>query len=204
MKPEACSQFYDFTKRFEGECAWMYLDVLGLVTTGCGNLIDPIGLALGLPWKIGEYRATEQEIRDSWNFVKSRDDLKLRGGGVYADLTDLRLSDTSIRALVTDKMLEMESILRVRFPGWEDLPWQAQLATLSLAWACGPRFRFPKFELALNAMDFYTCAVECRINEVGNPGIIPRNAANKQLFLEAAHSEEPPTTPDTPLAKAEE
>ena len=47
--------FRAFTLPLEGEIAWMYLDTLGLVTVGLGNLIDPVELALELPFV---YRAT--------------------------------------------------------------------------------------------------------------------------------------------------
>jgi hypothetical protein len=38
------------TAPLEGVCTWPYLDSRGLVTTGIGDLVDPIELALPLPW----------------------------------------------------------------------------------------------------------------------------------------------------------
>ena len=74
-----------------------------------------------------------------------------------------------------------------RFPDLPTWPASAQLAVLSLAWACGPGFRFPKTEAAIRTQDWATAAEEGVINSVGNPGVIPRNKANRQLFLAAAH-----------------
>lgn len=217
MKPEVAAQFPGFTERFEGHCSWLYCDVKGLVTTGRGNLVDaspgpnPEASALVLPWLNADGSgASHSDIEAAWHAVKARQDLKLHGGGAYKLLTTIRLSEAAIDALTTSKMLEMESELKARFAGWEDMPAPAQLGVLSMAWACGPAFHFPKFEAALRAGDFYTCALECRMDETGNPGLIPRNAANRALFLKAAGQivtpsasiafvpASPDTTPDAP------
>src|SRR4029453_7562541 len=42
--------FLAFSRPLEGRVPWMYLDIKGLVTTGVGNLIDPVGLASKLPF----------------------------------------------------------------------------------------------------------------------------------------------------------
>ncbi|HVF90038.1 MAG TPA: hypothetical protein VNH22_08215, partial [Blastocatellia bacterium] len=39
---------------------------------------------------------------------------------------------------------------------------------------------------ACNKLDFDAAAENCKISEVGNPGVIPRNKANKRLFQNAA------------------
>lgn len=181
--------FPEFTETFEGHVSFPYCDVKGLVTVGRGNLIDPVSTAAHLPWTINGQAASMQGILSGWNAVKARQDLKLRGGMAYLGVSALRLSDEAIDDLTTSKVLEMETHLKSRFGEvWDSLPSDAQLGVLSLAWACGPAFSFPKFESALLAKDFSTCAVECQMNVAGNPGLIPRNAANAQLFVNAANS----------------
>jgi GH24 family phage-related lysozyme (muramidase) len=123
--------------------------------------------------------------------VKARQDLVLHGGGAYASLTQARLTNAAVDDLTRSKAGEMEAHLVQRFANWDDLPADAQLGTLSLAWACGPAFNFPTFAAALTRGDFATCAVECQMNAVGNPGLIPRNSANKALFLAAAQGGDP-------------
>jgi len=54
-----------------------------------------------------------------------------------------------------------------------------------MAWACGPWFRFPALVVALQEKDFARAVKECTINPVGNPGIPPRNVANKRLYMNA-------------------
>lgn len=55
-----------------------------------------------------------------------------------------------------------------------------------MSWACGAGFHFMQLERALRAQDFSTAARECTISEAGNPGIIPRNKANRILYRNAA------------------
>src|SRR5207244_2818316 len=57
--------FLAFSRPLEGRVPWMYLDIKGLVKTGVGNLIDPVGLALKLPFvhKADGSPASEVEIR---------------------------------------------------------------------------------------------------------------------------------------------
>lgn len=73
-----------------------------------------------------------------------------------------------------------------RFPEIESWPGDAQLATISMSWACGPAFHFPSLELALRAKDFVIASTQCTINPTGNPGVVPRNAANRILYVNAA------------------
>lgn len=179
--------FVDFTAPLEGVVPWMYLDVKGLVTTGIGNLVDPMSMALGLPWRRANGTpATVDEIAAEWQRVKG-DPHAAKLGHKYAQrITTLRLSDAGVHELVMGKLDANDALLRKRFPGWELWPADAQLATHSMAWACGPAFRFPRLEDSLRALDFRTAAVECRMDETGNPGLRPRNVANRLLYLNAA------------------
>ncbi len=187
MREEARAAFLPFTKPLEGVCPWMYLDVKGLVTTAIGDLIDTPDEALSLPWLRSDGSpATRREIAGEWSYVKSRQDMRLGGGGAFAAVTYLRLDDDGVAQVVGRTLDRMDHQLATRFPEYEDWPWQAQLATLSMAWACGAAFHFPHLEAALLAQDFARASAECTIREEGNPGVIPRNRGNRALYLEAA------------------
>lgn len=188
MKTSVQNNFASFSVRFEGRLTFMYLDITNLVTTGIGNLIDPIGLALSLPWQVGGTPSSESEITDAWNTVKSRTDLSHSGGGAFGGVTNLRLTNDDVDALVASKAAGMETSLKSRAPfaDFDDWPADAQLGLLSMAWAMGPLFNFPKFQGFCAALDFRSAADECRISEIGNPGVIPRNDANQALFRSAA------------------
>lgn len=195
MKMSVHAGFNAFTEKFEGWPkagigALMYLDVKGLVSTGIGNLIDPIELALPLPWRKPDgSRASRAEITSAWITVKARQDLKLRSWKNFVGLTDLRLTDDDVRLFVVRRLMENEAILRKRFPEFDTWPADAQLGVLSLAWAAGAYFRFPEFLSAANSFppDYRTMARESHLDETGPMGAIRhRNRANLILFLNAA------------------
>lgn len=186
MRPVVRDRFVEFTAPLEGVVPWMYADIKGLVTTGIGNLIDPISHALALPWANPDGDpALESEIRVEWNRVKVSQTAAKLGHRYAQRITTLRLSDAAIQDLVSGKLSQFEAHLIKRFPLWESWPACAQLATLSIAWACGPAFRFPALQAALERGDFMAASLACSISTAGNPGIVPRNARNRVLYRNA-------------------
>lgn len=186
MREAARHAFIPFTAPLEGVVPFMYLDVKGLVTTAIGNLIDSPAEACALPWKWKDGRvASKQDVIDEWNRVKAAQDMKMRGGMAYKGITNLRLDSQGIEQVVSWRLRTNEEILLQRFPAFARWPSDAQLATHSLAWACGPHFRFPLLERALRAEDFSIASLECHMNETGNPGLKPRNVANKIMYRNA-------------------
>jgi GH24 family phage-related lysozyme (muramidase) len=193
MYPSVLSSFVSFTQKFEGFLDFMYLDVKGLVTIGYGNLIDPIDEALALTFEAKANPGTPvsaDAVRAEWNVVKSRTDLKLRGGVIYGTITKLQITRPSLDALMQRKLGAFESILTQRFPTFGTWPADAQLGAMSMSWAMGPAFTgtWPKFTEACLAGDWNGAADNCKMNDVGNPGLKPRNAANDTLFRNAAQA----------------
>jgi GH24 family phage-related lysozyme (muramidase) len=129
--------------------------------------------------------ATEDQIRVEWCRVKSGG-FALRGWRAAAKGAKLKLTDASLDALTVGRMTANDVILAKRFDGWEELPANVQLAVHSVAWACGVYFKFKNFQAAIAKRDWKTCADECQMSAVGIPGLVPRNAADKKLFLAAA------------------
>lgn len=202
MKQSVSDIFPGFSMRFEGRLNFMYLDIKGLVTTGIGNLIDPFSTAKNLPWrpKAEPGRdATPGEIEADWRLVKSDPNrLSQRGGRFFSSLTTLELSDDAVDDLVRHKLSEMEIFLvnRSEFSDFENWPADAQLALLSMAWAMGPAFRFPKFQAACAVQDFLAASEQSKMNDTNNPGLKPRNIANRQLFLSAVDVQNGLLSPD--------
>jgi hypothetical protein len=202
MRSSVLSTFPSFTAGFEGRLSYMYTDVKGLVTTGVGNLIDPIGAALGLPWKNNSdgSAASQDEIIQEWNTVKSAWP-GVQSTGDHA-ITQLHLDPADIDALVASKAQQNDTFIRGQFAGYDNWPGDAQLAIHSMAWAQGANFAgWPHLSAALNAQppDFMTAAGppgdpsadtstrgQAWLNDTGNPGLRPRNLANKILFQNAA------------------
>jgi hypothetical protein len=196
MQSAVRSVWREFNEPLEGLTDWMYLDVKGLVTTGMGNLIDPVEAALGLTWRTADQTITTPDVvQNEWNQIKS--DLRLVHLGAQAArrVATLHLSDADIEALILDKLDHDEAILKANpaFADFDDWPADAQLGLLSMGWAMGPGFgpRFPHFSCACAAGDFATAAQDCAISTAGNPGVAARNAANRQAFLFAAGASDP-------------
>ena len=114
-------------------------------------------------------------------------------------MTTLHLSDAAIEHLIQKRLLNNEGFLRQRFPAWDSWPADAQLGTMSNAWAAGPLWKAPRFDQACKNLDFDfaagpigdanldpTCRGEAWLNDTGNPGLRPRNLANKVCFWNAA------------------
>ena len=143
---------------------------------------------MNLPWCHGgdpSNPADDDAIEKGWNAVKSMP--PALSWTAYQGITDLRLTSQAIDQLVRTKCAENEADLCQRIGNWALLPADAQLGVLSMAWACGPWFNFPKFMAAIKMADYVTCIVECRMDETGNPGLVPRNRANAALFAAAAN-----------------
>lgn len=198
----------------------MYLDTLGLVTTGRGNLIDPVTPALALPWQMAlpggalGVLATHDQVVGEWMRIKALQSMKMRGGGAFAAVTTLRLSPEAVNNLTWGKLLENEEMLRRSFPNLENWCADAQLALFSMAWAMGAGFAhlFPTFTSQVNGGHYLLCAGppgDARIDLAArgsswmrdgdpgqttpnkNPGLRPRNLANKVLWTNAQYSQDP-------------
>lgn len=187
IRPSVRRAFIPFSSPLEGVISHLYLDVLGLVTCAIGCLVDPVSLCLDLPWKRADGSpATRDEIAAEWATIKAAKGLATAGHKAAAKLCKLHLTADGVAQVVEKKLDATARELARRFPGFAELPADAQLGLLSMAWAMGANFRFPKFQAAIEQRDFERAAAECTIREAGNAGVIPRNIANRQLFRNAA------------------
>jgi hypothetical protein len=204
MFPSGLPAYLKMSKKFEGLLPWPYVDNHkdengnpdGLVTTGMGNLIDPVGRMLSLPWRhgIGGPLASQQEVIAAFNAVK-HSGMNEAGGGNQGHLTDLRLNDEDIQNLIQSKIQENEKTLRQRVPRYDSLPVEVQIVLNSMAWAMGANFKYPKFLGYINqpVPNFKAAADECYMPDNKeknlkfppklNPGLRPRNIANQILLI---------------------
>ena len=179
-----------FSTKFGGYLRAYMVSVKNIITTGMGNLVDPVGQATGLPWVNSDgSAATQAQITAAWNAVKARTDLNQKGGKAYASVTTIRLTDAGIDQLIQSRLQSNETILKKNYPGFDNWPADAASWPIhSMAWAMGPAFKFPKFAKDVNAdpPDFTSAATDGQMNATGNRGLVPRNTANNKLFLNAA------------------
>lgn len=187
MRDSVRAAFVDFSARFEGVVPWLYVDVKGLVTVGIGNLVDPIQMAMPLPFvRPDGSPADRAEIAAEWLRVKNYPNAAKLGHRAVEHVAQLRLTTGGVHDLVAGKLAQFDAQLTRRFRDFQAWPADAQLATLSMAWACGAAFNFPRLVVALVGGDFSAATKLCHIDETGNHGLRPRNVANATLYRNAA------------------
>ncbi len=187
MRPEILERWQAWNDPFEGTVYTFYNDVKGLTTIGVGDLCNTVGEAMALDMVRDDgVSASPSEIAQEWHRVHDDPAFAKAGWIAAARGATCRLTKAGVAKLVAGKLAQMDAYLAKRFPEWEEWPWQAQMAVLSMSWACGPAFHFPHFEMALRTQDWGMAAAECHMDETGNPGLKPRNAANVELFKSAA------------------
>ena len=195
IRPSVLAIWHEFSTPLEGRVYWPYLDVRGLVTVGVGNLIDPLGAALGLPWTLtgsGQPASRERIIAD-WRALKAQPQLAKLHYKYAANVTRIRLTDEAIDNLVASRLQANAADLTRQFKDFPEWPADAQLASLSMAWAVGSGYpkKFPSWSKSAAKQDWLGCKAECDIRSVGNPGVIPRNKLNRAHFEAAANAEDP-------------
>jgi hypothetical protein len=190
---------------WEGErLPFMYTDKKGFVTTGTGNLIDPVSMALALPWKRPDGTlASPSEVQAAWQTVKNA------WPGVQSvnsqSLTNLRLDKADVDKLVLRQVASNHDVLKSIYPGYTSWPSDAQMAAHSISWGWGPGFAHvwdtlgmgpigTAFKNAVNKSppDFVTAASLAKqagdheVQVKKNTGMAPRNDAQDQMFANAA------------------
>lgn len=214
MRDHVREQWINFNRNLEGIKTWLYADVKGFVTTGMGNLVDPLSTAIVLPWKLpANIPASATAIRNAWLAVKHDPATPRRKAEYYAQLAanNIRLDLEDVEKLIITKLEANDRFMVSRFPDWDTFPADAQMAAHSMAWAMGPAFfrKFPKFTGAFSAGeyaracrkvgpapwggDLYECDIKPDLDAKGKPmGTIPeRNRRNRALLENAASGGEP-------------
>jgi hypothetical protein len=190
LRPEVRAGWCAFNAGPEGREAHMYRDTVGLVTTGIGCLIDPVELAVPLPWQHGGGTpAGEAAIRAEWLIVKAMPAGRLARS--YLAPGSLLLPDDAIDALALQRLEGIGATLAAFWPDFASFPWQAQQALCSLAYGVGASSEghgltgpeWPHLQAAVGRQDWAACALEGVLK--GNER---RNAANAALFREAAEA----------------
>ena len=209
--PSALDGFWPITKKLEGDSlTYMYQDDRGLVTTGTGNLIDPVSAAIaaGTWYHPDGSAATDAEVTANWQLVKDNDDRSLfstRATGI--DGNDLRLSADGVAALGNNKLASNLVYLHKYFPDFDKWPADAQLGTMLMSWGLGPAFsvNYPSFTKAVNALlpDWKEASAQSTWSNITRA----RDTAQRTMFLNAAASQQTGMDPsiiiwpgDSPLA----
>lgn len=186
---------------WEGVESNMYTDILGLVTTAIGYLIDSnnnknpmanmdgYGPALVIPWihKSDGQPATQAEIIQDWQTVKNAH----KTSGTYdapndRKITQLKIPPLVIQDLTASRMADNERELVKSLPHFADAPADAQMAIHGMAWAMGgafiPKDGFHAFADAVNRGDW----VAAKANSNFRGAAPQRKAGQDKMFDNAA------------------
>ena len=167
---------------FEGRVPYMYRCTGGKVTVGIGHAIEAPAEALGLTWSIAGRLATGAEIQaDYANVSAARTGLVAKA---YAPLTQARMTDADIDALIARDVASFETSLAATLPNWNTYPAPAQAALFDMAFnlGLGGLRKFPHLLAAVDAGQWAAAAAQCHRQGIGDV----RNQQTAALFLQAA------------------
>lgn len=195
--------FPKFTAPLEGDhLTWPYPDVKNLITVGDGNLIDPVSVALTLPWKNPDGSPVPRDqVIAQWTHLKS---LNLGQAGAWSaavkNATSMRLSNADIDALIVRQLVANDAVLARIFKDWENFCADAQLALHSLSWAMGPGEHtwqvFGNLNHAILAGDWFAAEQCIDLSTKGNAGVGKRNVADRLCCHNAGIVEQYGLDPD--------
>ena len=171
----------DLIKRGEGCISHMYLDTVGKVTVGVGNMLPNADATIGLPFvrRDSGAAASNDEVRAEFRSVASKEPAKLASS--YKKYTKLDLADDSIDDLLDQRIAEFESGLQKDFPLYDTYPDTAKLGLMDMAFNLGNSGlvnKFPSFTKAVREADWTVCAQECQRTGISDE----RNEEVRKLF----------------------
>ena len=174
-------------KKFEGCGAHMYLCTGGEVTIGVGHAVPASGAASRLTLEGGGAAAQpEQAVADFERVAAAR---KGMPASAYAGLTQCRMSDGGIQALVEADVRTFEAQLAAALPNWISYPKPVQEALFDMAYnlGLGGLKKFPTMLRAIDAGDWSTAAAESHRQGIGEG----RNREIAALLQSAAAAGQP-------------
>jgi GH24 family phage-related lysozyme (muramidase) len=171
-------------KVFEGCVGWMYLDTVGKVTVGVGNMLPDVTAALMLPLRSqssGDLAGAPAVIRDYARVQGLREGMAARA---YWEYEALVLAPEDIEELLMRRLDEFDETLRRDFGGYDGYPDAVKMALLDMIYNLGEgklMRTYPGFDAAVRAKDWPQAAAECHRNGPSDA----RNEWTKQQFLAA-------------------
>jgi GH24 family phage-related lysozyme (muramidase) len=166
-------------KNFEGSIAYMYRCTGGKVTVGVGHAISDPAHAQNLGWT-----ATPAPDQIAADFARVAAAGIGSAAPYYQPLTQCRLGDAAIDALLLADIDLFAANLTARLPAWPGYPEPAQQALFDMAYnlGVGGLLKFKNLLTACAAGNWETAATQCHRAGIGSV----RNAETAGLFLQAA------------------
>lgn len=173
-------------KAGEGSIPWMYLDTVGKVTVGVGNMLPDVAAAQALAFvDANGAAASAVRIAGDYRAVASLPAGKV--ARVYRHVTTVRLTESGIDDLLDARITEFETGLRRLFPDFDAFPDPARMGVLDMAFNLGLHgleTKFPSFCRNVRNRDWQGCAQQCHRRGISDA----RNQEVEHLFTVAAKS----------------
>ena len=163
----------------------MYLDTVGKVTVGVGNMLPSIEAAHALPFIHADDKqaAYADEVGAEFELVSAQKKGMLAKN--YKKFTRLILTDDYIDKLLEIRLGKFEKQLRIDFPDYDQYPEKARMGLVDMAFNLGNKglvSKFPTFSKGARKRDWLACAAECKRQGISDT----RNEEVASLFLECA------------------
>lgn len=171
-------------KKSEGCISHMYLDTVGKVTVGVGNMLPDVAAAQKLAFivRATKKKATADQIKTDFETVKKQ--TKALVASSYKKHTLLDLPDKDINTLLDSRISEFKKQLKGKFTEFDKYPLTVQFALMDMAFNLGTNgvvTKFPSFTKAIKAKDWTKAAKESNRPQVS----ATRNATVKKWLEDA-------------------
>lgn len=172
-------------RKFEGNVPWMYLDIKGFVTAGCGTLIRALSdaLKLGFVDTKGQPSRADAIAKD---FLRVRNMAPGRLAAYYKVDSSPVLPQATIDTLIQIKLDEFARGLQMAIPELPSYPAGVYAGILLMTYAIGVAgfLKYTLLRSALLAHDWEVAAAESGI-ETKNKAYNERNAYTAALIRQA-------------------
>jgi hypothetical protein len=213
-------EFWDFTEPLEGgyaaDCMFMVQDLqvatgMGITFTDKYHRSAGVAMAKALTWvcKQGHPRAGQlcspSDIESDYDLVLSNEELGRRGSGFlnqWKDLTNCRVTKDGLKQGVRKRVIGNIYYVKTQRTGDKNLgnfdtfPADAQLCVISLTWANGNEFDYPKFCKACREANWSEAAAQCGFQSKENT-LPRRQKAQEEMMRNAARVKAGAASSDT-------
>jgi GH24 family phage-related lysozyme (muramidase) len=169
---------------FEGIVPWMYLDTMGYVTVGVGEMLASAERAQALGFVDGNSQPISPDaILAEYNRVSALPPAKM--AAFYRSPTSATLPHSAIDALLMQHLTFFDGQLNQQFASYSDFPNPAKLGLLDMIYNLGVTGLFkgyPTFMGYVQKQDWSNAALQCHRNGPNQA----RNDWTTQQFLAAA------------------
>jgi GH24 family phage-related lysozyme (muramidase) len=177
-------------KEHEGMVPYMYLDTVGKVTIGVGNMLPDAAAAKKLAFtnKDTGKPATQKEIEDAFAAVSKMDKGKLYTH--YKQKPSLELDEETIKTLALDRIKdEFEPGVKKIYPGYDNYPPSAKRALIDMAYNLGTAGleKFKKLKESAELGEWEKASEQCSRKGIQET----RNTWTKEMFKAAAEEAKP-------------